>query len=71
MVVGGQHHTGTGVGVAGDPRAVDGEHHEQHQHQHGDDGLDIRTQAFLRFLLLRHVFAHLSRLQGETETLKF
>ena len=66
VVVGGQHHAGAGVGVAGDPGAVHGEHHQQHEHQHGDDGLDVGAQALLRLLLLRHMLAHLARLQGET-----
>lgn len=69
MVVGGEHHAGTGVGVAGDPSAVDSEHHQQHQHEHGDDGLDVWTQTLLGLLLLRHMLAHLSSLQGEQNTI--
>lgn len=41
VIVRGEHHAGTGVGVAGDPRAVHGEHHQQHQHEHGDNGFDV------------------------------
>lgn len=64
MVVWCQHHTGAGVGIAGDPGAVDGEHHEQHQHQHGDYGLDVGAEALLSFLLLQYMFTHLACLQG-------
>lgn len=32
MVVWCQHYAGTGVGVAGDPRAVHRKHHQEHQH---------------------------------------
>lgn len=63
MVVRRQHYTGTGVGIAGDPGAVDGKHHEQHQHQHGDNGFDVGAQALLGLLLLRYVFTHLPGLQ--------
>lgn len=66
MVVRGQDHAGAGVGVAGDPRAMHGEHHQQHQHQHGDDRLDVRTQTLLCLLLLGHMLTHLTGLQGET-----
>lgn len=69
MVVRGEHYAGAGVGVAGDPGAVDREHHQQHQHEHGDDGLDVWTQTLLRLLLLRHMLAHLAGLQGETNTI--
>lgn len=69
MVVRGEHHAGTGVGVAGDPGAVDSKHHQQHQHEHGDDGLDVWTQTLLGLLLLRHVLSHLAGLQGETNTI--
>ncbi len=69
VVVWGEHHAGTGVGVAGDPRAVDGEHHQQHQHEHGDDGLDVGTQTLFGLLLLWHMLAHLAGLQGETNTI--
>lgn len=65
MVVGRQDNTGAGVGVAGDPGAVDGEHHEQHQHQHGDYGLNVGAQALLSLLLLRHVFTHLTGLHTQ------
>lgn len=69
VVVRGEHHTGTGVGVAGHPGAVDGEHHQQHQHEHGDNGLDVWAQTLLCLLLLGHMFAHLTSLQGETNTI--
>ena len=36
--VAGQHDAGAAVGVAGHPRAVDGEHHQEHQHGHDHDG---------------------------------
>ena len=63
MVVRCQDHTGAGVGVTGDPGAVDGKHHEQHQHEHGDYGLDVGTQTLLSLLLLRYMFPHLSSLE--------
>lgn len=66
VVVRRQHHTRAGVGVAGDPGAVDGKHHEQHEHEHGDDGLDVGAEALLCLLLLRHVFAHLPGLPGRS-----
>ncbi len=47
---------------------MDGEHHEQHQHQHGDYGLDVGAEALLSFLLLRYVFTHLTSLQGTAHT---
>lgn len=65
MVVRCEHHTGAGIGVTGDPGAVDGKHHEQHQHQHGDYRLDVGAQTLLCLLLLRYVFSHLAGLQGQ------
>lgn len=68
MVVWCEHHAGTGVSVAGDPRAVHSEHHQQHQHEHGHYGLNVWPQTLLCLLLLWHMFAYLSSLQGETKS---
>ena len=43
MIVRGQDHAWAGVGIACDPGAVDCKHHQQHQHQHGDNAFYIRT----------------------------
>lgn len=43
MIVRSQDHTWTGVGIACDPGTVDCKHHQQHQHQHGDNAFYIRT----------------------------
>lgn len=43
MIVRGQDHTWAGVGIACDPGTVDCKHHQQHQHQHGNNAFYIRT----------------------------
>lgn len=67
MVVRCQYDTGTGVGIAGDPGTVHSKHHEQHQHQHGDYGLDVGAQALLCLLLLRFMLTHLPGLQDTAQ----
>lgn len=70
MIVGGEDHTGAGVGVAGDPRAVDGEHHQEHEHQHGHDAFDVGAQALFRLLLLCHVLSHFTCLKMQSKQLE-
>lgn len=43
MIVGSQDHAWAGVSIACDPGAVDCKHHQQHQHQHGDNAFYIRA----------------------------
>lgn len=45
LAVGGEHDGGRGVRVGGDPSAVDGEHHQDHQHRHDDHAADVDAQA--------------------------
>jgi hypothetical protein len=70
MIVGGKDHTWTGVGVACDPRAVDREHHQEHEHQHGHNAFDVGAQALFRFLLLCHMLPHFTCLKMQSKQLE-
>jgi hypothetical protein len=37
-------YAGAAVGIAGDPSAVDGEHHEEHEDCHHDDAAQVHPQ---------------------------
>ena len=47
--------TGTAVGVACDPGAMDGEHHEQHQDGHHHNTPQVHAQAVTATLTLKRI----------------
>ena len=52
-VVGGQHHRGAGVGIAGDPRAVHSEQDHEHHEQEHHDGADVSDVPHVTTLVSR------------------